>query len=110
MWCPGEERGRGRCATSEEVQLDRPASELADCGRPPCLARCGSVRTGRPLAGEGGELGGQGLSLRIDLRLTRGTAWGVGLRGEAARRVRLPRGEAARRVGLARVGWRRRVG
>ena len=80
MWCPGEERGRGRCATSEEVQLDRPASELADCGRPPCLARCGSVRTGRPLAGKGEVLGGQGLSLLIDLRVSLGTAW-----GEAAR-------------------------
>ena len=34
VWCPGEERGRGRCVTSEEVRLDRPASELADCGRP----------------------------------------------------------------------------
>ena len=64
MWCPGEKRGRGRCATSEEVRLDRLASELADCGRPPCLARCGSVWTGReaPLAGKGGVLGGQGTS------------------------------------------------
>ena len=34
-WCPGEERGRGRCVTSEEVRLDRPVSELADCGRRP---------------------------------------------------------------------------
>ena len=34
MWCPGEGGGRGRCVTSEEVRLDRPASELADCGRP----------------------------------------------------------------------------
>ena len=34
MWCPGEGGGRGRCVTSEEVLLDRPASELADCGRP----------------------------------------------------------------------------
>ena len=42
----------------------------------PCLARCGSVRTGRPLAGKGEVLGGQGLSLRIDLRVSRGTAWG----------------------------------
>ena len=54
-------------------------------------------------------VGGQGRSLRIDLRVSRGTVWGVGLRGGAARRVGL-RGEAARRVGLARVRWRRRVG
>ena len=40
VWCPGEERGRGRCVTSEEVRLDRPASELADCvAQAPCLAR-----------------------------------------------------------------------
>ena len=35
-----------------------------------CLARCGSVRTGRPhLPGKGEVLGGQGLSLLIDLRV-----------------------------------------
>ena len=28
VWCPGEERGRGRCVSSEEVRLDRLASEL----------------------------------------------------------------------------------
>ena len=28
MWCPGEGGGGGRCVTSEEVRLDRPASEL----------------------------------------------------------------------------------
>ena len=45
----------------------------------PCLARCVSVRTGRPLAGKGERrevLGGQGLSLWIDLRVSRGKAWG----------------------------------
>ena len=50
--------------------------------------------------GEGGGLGGQGRSRWIDLRVSRGRACGVRLRGEAARR----------RVGLAQVGWRRRVG
>ena len=69
MWCPGEGGGRGRCVTSEEVRLDRPASELADCGRPHASRGCGSVRTGRPLAGKGEVLGGQGLSLLIDLRV-----------------------------------------
>ena len=63
------ERGRGRCATSEQVRLDRLASELADCGRPPCLTHASRgaalcVWTGReaPLAGKGGVLGGQGTS------------------------------------------------
>ena len=65
------------CYTSEEVRLDRLVSELADCvAGPPCLARCGSVRTGRPLAWKGEVLGGQGLSLWIDLRVSRGKAWG----------------------------------
>ena len=80
MWCPVEGGGRGRCVTSEEVRLDRPASETGRLWQAPGLARCGSVRTGRPRAGRGEVLGGQGLSLRIDLRVSRGTAW-----GEAAR-------------------------
>ena len=40
----------------------------------------GALGWGEPLAGKGEALGGQGLSLRIDLRVSRGTAW-----GEAAR-------------------------
>ena len=59
-------------------------------------------------------LGGQGLSLLIDLRVSRGTA-GVGLRGEAARQVEAfsDGGEGERgRSGGAGAGlvWRRRVG
>ena len=49
------------------------ASELADCGRP-------HASRGAALLERGGGLGGQGLSLLIDLRVSRGTAW-----GEAAR-------------------------
>ena len=60
-------RGRGRCVTSEEVRLDRPASELADCGRPHASRGAALLERGGPLAGKGEVLGGQGLSLRIDL-------------------------------------------
>jgi hypothetical protein len=67
----------------------------------PCLARCGPVRTGRPLAGEGGEEG-RGLPLAFgSISGSRAVRCGVGLRGEAARRVGL-RGVAARQV----EGWR----
>ena len=74
-------RGRGRCVTSEEVRLDRGRRQnwLTVAGPMP-RAVCGSVRTGRPLAGKGEVLGGQGLLLLIDLRVSLGTAW-----GEAAR-------------------------
>jgi hypothetical protein len=78
VWCPGEERGRGRCVTSGEVRLDRLVSELTDYGRHRASRSASlSVRTGRPLAGKGEVLGGQGrLSLWIDLRVCRGKAWG----------------------------------
>jgi hypothetical protein len=84
VWCPGVGGGRGRCVTSEEVRLDRPASELqklAGCGRPHASRGAALLERGGPLRGEeGGAVGGQGLSLLIDLRVSRGTAW-----GEAAR-------------------------
>jgi hypothetical protein len=38
VWCPGEERGRGWCVTSEEVRLDRLVSAVRTgrlCGIPP---------------------------------------------------------------------------
>ena len=57
MWCPGEERGRGRCVTSEEVRLDRPASELADCGRPHASRGAALLERGGPLRGRGGGWG-----------------------------------------------------
>ena len=50
------------------------------CGRPHASRGAALLELGGPLRGKGGGLGGQGLSLRIDLRLTRGTA-----RGGAAR-------------------------
>ena len=108
MWCPGEERAGQAC------YLRRGATGPAGVrtGRlwqAPCLARCGSVRTGRPLAGEGGGEG-RGLPLVFgSISGSRAVRCGVRLRGKAARRVGL-RGKAARQVGLARVGWRRRVG
>ena len=71
MWCPGEGGGRGRCVTSEEVRLDRPASELADCGRPHASRGAALLEQGGPSRGRGGGLGGQGLSLLIDLFLLR---------------------------------------
>ena len=81
MWCPGEGGGRGRCVTSEEVRLDRPASELADCGRPHASRGAAPLERGGPLRGRGRGWGDRlGLSLRIDLRVSHGTAW-----GEAAR-------------------------
>ena len=53
MWCPGEERGRGRCVTSEEVRLDRPASEMAVCGRPHASRGAALLERGGPLRGRG---------------------------------------------------------
>ena len=55
VWCPGEGRGRGRCVTSEEVRLDRPASELADCGRPHASRGAALLERGGPLRGGGGR-------------------------------------------------------
>ena len=87
MWCPGEGRGRGRCVTSEEVRLDRPASELADCGRPHASRGAALLDRGGPLRG-GGE--GRGLPLVFgSMSGSRAVRCGVGLRGEAARRVGL---------------------
>ena len=82
VWCPGEERGRDRCVTSEEVRLGRLASELADLHWPHASRGAALSGRGGPLRGraKGEVLGGQGLSLLIDLRLSLGTAW-----GEAAR-------------------------
>ena len=103
------------CVTSEEVRLwTGRRQKLADCGRPHA-SQCGSVRTGRPLAGKREVLGGQGLSLLIDLRVSRGIRRGVRLRGEAARRVEavsdvVRRGKGGGRLGLAQVRWRRGVG
>ena len=58
MWCPGEGGGRGRCVTSEEVRLDRPASELADCGRPHASRGAALLEQGGPFRGRGGGAGG----------------------------------------------------
>ena len=55
--------------------------KLADCGRPHASRGVALLDRGGPLAGEGEVVGGQGRSLWIDLRVPRGTAWGVGLRG-----------------------------
>jgi hypothetical protein len=52
------------------------ASELADCGRPHASRGAALLERGGPFRGRGGGLGGQGLSLLIDLRVSRGTAWG----------------------------------
>ena len=41
-------RGRGRCVTSEEVRLGRPASELADCGRPNASRGAALLERGGP--------------------------------------------------------------
>ena len=58
MWCPGEERGRGRCVTSEEVRLDRPASETGRlCGRPHASRGAALLELGGPLRGRGGRRG-----------------------------------------------------
>ena len=57
MWCPGEGGGRGRCVTSEEVRLDRPASELADCGRPHASRGAALLEQGGPFRGRGGGWG-----------------------------------------------------
>ena len=54
MWCPGEEGGRGRCVTSEEVRLGRLASELADLHWPHASRGAALSGLGRPLAGRGG--------------------------------------------------------
>ena len=76
MWCPGEERGRGRCVTSEEVRLDRPASELADCGRPHASRGAALLELGGPLRGRG--RGGARIApgIRIHFGFARGTVWG----------------------------------
>ena len=71
------EGGAGVLPLRREVRLDRPASELADCGsrRPRASRGAALLEQGGPF-GVGGGLGGQGLSLLIDLRVSRGTAWG----------------------------------
>ena len=76
MWCPGEEGGRGRCVTSEEVRLDRPASELADCGRPHASRGAALLELGGPLRGRG--RGGARIApgIRIHFGFARGTVWG----------------------------------
>ena len=95
VWCPGEGRGRGRCVTSEEVRLDRPASELADCGRPHASRGAALLERGGPLRGGGGE--GRGLPLVFgSMSGSRAVRCGVGLRGEAARRVGLRGGACAK--------------
>ena len=50
-------RGRGRRVTSEEARLDRPASELADCGRPHASRGAALLELGGPLRGRGGGWG-----------------------------------------------------
>ena len=104
--CPGEGRGRGRCVTSEEVRLDRPASELADCGRPHASRGAALLERGGPLRGRGRCWGDRDCrygSISVCPAVRRG----VGLRGEAARRVEAVsdggEGEGGSRVGLARV-------
>jgi len=64
------------CYLRREVQLDRPASELADCGRPHASRGAALLEQKGPFRGRGG-LGGQGLSLLIDLRVSHGTACGA---------------------------------
>ena len=50
--------GRGRCVTSEEVRLDRPASETSRLWQAPCLTWCVALLDrGGPLRG-GGSHGG----------------------------------------------------
>ena len=82
MWCPGEERGRGRCVTSEEVRLDRPASELADCGRPHASRGAALLELGGPLRGRG-EGRGADCPWHSDpfrVRARYGVGWGCAVR------------------------------
>ena len=81
MWCPGEERAGQAC------YLRRGATGPAGVrtGRlwqAPCLAWCGSVRTGRPLAGEG-EGRGADCPWHSDpfrVRARYGVGWGCAVR------------------------------
>ena len=85
VWCPGKERGRGRCVTSEEVRLGRLASELADLHWP-------HASRGAALSGRGGPLRGRGrcwvfnVPARLEARFRGGlgrrlTSYGVDLGG-----------------------------
>ena len=83
MWCPGKGGGRGRCVTSEEVRLDWPASELADCGRPHASRGAALLEQGGPLRGRGGGWGtGTVATDRSPCVPRYGVGWGcaVGLR------------------------------
>ena len=53
--------GRGRCVTSEEVRLDRPASETSRLWQAPCLTWCVALldRGGPLVAGRGRWQGGR---------------------------------------------------
>ena len=74
MWCPGEERGRGRCVTSEEVRLDRPASETGRlCGRPHASRGAALLELGCPLRGRGGGGARIAPGIRIHFGFVRGT-------------------------------------
>ena len=76
VWCPGEERAGQACYLRRGATGPAGVRTSRLCGRPHASRGAALLELGGPLRGRGVGVGGQGLSLRIDLRLTRGTAWG----------------------------------
>ena len=83
-WCGS---GRGRCVTSEEVRLDRPASETSRLWQAPCLTWCVALLDrGGPLRGGGGGRGAGTVAVDRSTCTPRyGVGWGCAV--GAARQV-----------------------
>ena len=79
--------GRGRCVTSEEVRLDRPASETSRLWQAPCLTWCVALLDrGGPLRGGGGGRGAGTVAVDRSTCTPRyGVGWGCAV--GAARQV-----------------------